>query len=217
MSPIWQTIRLFALLQPFFLTRVCSFVIKYISQNSFLTVSFQPCQCPRKKSGIALIGPGNQLAVLQLCWIQPLLLSSGDKPLYDTFVTEILRHCQSHFSYTVSHLIPLLFPDHQSTTIKSLGYFKTLFATIDKIDYEIDWNAFKSGMANEPSLTRICLDVIAPHLDFHPSRWSSILVEYAYIIDPSCGKFRRRPLFSSDPFRNRVNQSFDLLSTKRKK
>ena len=137
MSPIWQTIRLLALLQSFFLTRVCSFVIKYISQKSFLAINFQPYQCPRKEGGIALIGLGSQHAVLQLCWIQPLLLSSGDKPLYDTFVTEILRHCQSHFSYTVSHLLPLLLPDHQSTTVKSLGCFKTLFATIDKIDYEL--------------------------------------------------------------------------------
>lgn len=73
------------------------------------------------------------------------------------------------------------------------------------MDHEIDWNAFKSSMVDEPSLTRICLDIIAP------------LIQYDYMIDPSCGKSCRRPLFSSDPFCNRVNQSFDLLSTKRKK
>lgn len=137
MSPIWQTIRLLALLPSFFFNPSLFFCHQVHLTKVFSSCQLSALSVSTQKSGIALIGPGNQHAVLQLCWIQPLLLSSGDKPLYDTFVTEILRHCQSHFSYTVSHLLPLLLPDHQSTTVKSLGCFKTLFATIDKIDYEL--------------------------------------------------------------------------------
>ncbi|KAG1610030.1 hypothetical protein G6F46_010333 [Rhizopus delemar] len=119
--------------------------------------------------------PDNQHAALQLRWLQTLLLPSNDESLYGTFVTNILRHCLSHFSYSFSHLPSLLLPNHRSTTVKSLGCFKTLFATIDKIDYKIDWNIFNSNMANEPSLTHICPDIIVPHLGFRPSRWASML------------------------------------------
>jgi hypothetical protein len=66
-------------------------------------------------------------------------------------------------------------------------------------------------MVNEFSLTRICPDIIAPRLEFCPSRWASMLVKHAYITDPSCGKFNRRLLSPSDPLRYRVNQCFDLL------
>ncbi|KAG1453634.1 hypothetical protein G6F56_007519 [Rhizopus delemar] len=167
---------------------------------------------PTQRRGIAILDPSTQHAALQLRWLQPLLLPSTEETIHDTFVTKHLRHCLRHFASTSSHLLPLLLPVHRSITIKSFGCFENLSSTIDKIDYDINYDAFNSFLFNELSLAAICPDLVASHLGFQKNYWFGLLVKHAYMIDSSCRKFRRRPLLASDPHRNHINKYFDILT-----
>ncbi|KAG1637612.1 hypothetical protein G6F44_009238 [Rhizopus delemar] len=146
LGPLWHTIRVLAVPQSY-LGKVRSTVIQFLARKSFPAVSFQTCQRSRKEGGLAILDPGIQHAALQLRWLQPLLLPSSDPPYYDTFISDILRHCLRLFSVSPSHILPLLLPNMRSSTIKSFGCFNSLFKTMDKIDYQIDWQAFDISYA----------------------------------------------------------------------
>ncbi|KAG1556539.1 hypothetical protein G6F47_000932 [Rhizopus delemar] len=98
----------------------------------------QICQRSRKEGGLTILDPGTQHVALQLRWLQPLLLPSSDSPYYDTFISDILRHCLRLFSVSPSHILSLLLPNMRSNAIKSFNCFSSLFRTMDKIDYKIN-------------------------------------------------------------------------------
>ncbi|KAG1322593.1 hypothetical protein G6F63_013324 [Rhizopus arrhizus] len=154
LGPLWHAIRVLAVPQSY-LGKIRSTIIQFLARKNFPAVSFQTCQRSRKEGGLAILDPGIQHAALQLRWLQPLLLPSSDPPYYDTFISDILRHCLRLFSVSPSHILPLLLPNMRSNIIKSFGCFSSLFKTMDKIDYKIDWQAFDIRMINELPLTQV--------------------------------------------------------------
>ncbi|KAG1040711.1 hypothetical protein G6F43_012236 [Rhizopus delemar] len=178
-------------------------MIQFLARKSFPAVSFQTCQRSRKEGGLAILDLGTQHAALQLRWLQPLLLPSSDLPYYDTFISNILRHCLRLFSVSPSHILLLLLPNMRSSTIKFFGCFNSLFKTMDKIDYNIDWQAFDIHMVSELPLTQVCPYLLLPNQVFKASYWSGILAKHVYEFDMACGKFRGRSPTPSDPFRSK--------------
>lgn len=76
-------------------------------------------------------------------------------------------------------MLPILFPVHRSIIIISFGCFKTLFFTIDKIDYDINHDGLNSNLINELSLAVIYPGLIASHLGFHKNYLFGLLVKHA--------------------------------------
>ncbi|KAG1453976.1 hypothetical protein G6F46_004378 [Rhizopus delemar] len=154
LGPLWHTIRVLAVPQSH-LGKVRSTIIQFLARKSLPVVIFQTCQRSRKESGLAILDPGTQHAALQLRWLQSLLLPSSDPLYYDIFISDILRHCLRLFSVSPPHILPLLLPNMRSSTIKSFGCFNSLFKTMNKIDYKIDWQAFDIRMVSELPLTQV--------------------------------------------------------------
>ncbi|KAG1578182.1 hypothetical protein G6F48_012139 [Rhizopus delemar] len=210
LGPLWHTIRVLAVPQSY-LGKVRSTIIQFLARKSFPAVSFRTCQRSRKEGGLAILDPGTRHAALQLRWLQPLLLPSSDPPYYDTFISDILRHCLRLFSVSPSHILPLLLPHMRSSTIKSFGCFNSLFKTMDKIDYQIDWQAFDIRMVSELPLVQVCSSLLLPNQVFKASYWSGILVKHVYEFGMAYGKFRRRSPTPSDPFRSKNKNYFEQL------
>ncbi|KAG1051242.1 hypothetical protein G6F43_006538 [Rhizopus delemar] len=141
----------------------------------------------------------------------PLPLPSSDPPYYDTFINDILRHYLRLFSVSPSHILPLLLPNMRSSTIKSFGCFNSLFRIMDKIDYQIDWQAFDIRNVSELPLVQVCSSLLLPNQVFKASYWSGILVKHVYEFGMACGKFRRRFPTPSDPFRSKNKNYFEQL------
>ncbi|KAG1167185.1 hypothetical protein G6F36_012651 [Rhizopus arrhizus] len=209
LGPFWYTIRVLAVPQSY-LGKVRSTMIQFLTRKSFSAVSFQTCQRSRKEGGLAILDSGTQHAALQLRWLQPLLLPSSDPPYYYTFISDVLRHCLRLFSVSPSHILPLLIPNMRSSTIKSFGCFNSLFKTMDRIDYKIDWQAFDIRMVSKLPLTQVCPYLLLPNQVFKASYWSGILVKHVYEFGMACGKLRRRSPTPSDPFRSKKNYSEQL-------
>ncbi|KAG1295391.1 hypothetical protein G6F66_004365 [Rhizopus arrhizus] len=206
LGPLWHAIRVLTVPQSY-LGKIRSTIIQFLARKNFPAVSFQTCQRSRKEGGLAILDPGIQHAALQLRWLQPLLLPSSDPPYYDTFVSDILRHCLHLFSVSPSHNLPLLLPNMRSNIIKFFGCFDSFFRTMDKID----WQAFDIRMINELPLKQFCPYLLLPNQDFKASYWSGILVKHVYEFGMICGKSRRRSPTPTDPFRFKNKNYFRQL------
>lgn len=118
----------------------------------------------------------------------------SDSSYYDTFLSGMLQYCLRLFSVSSSHILPLSFPNKRSSTIKSFGCFNSLFKTMNKIDYKIDWQTFEIRIVNKLPLTQVCPSLLMPNQDFKASYWSGILVKHVYGFNMICGRFRRKSL-----------------------
>ncbi|KAG1149513.1 hypothetical protein G6F37_003105 [Rhizopus arrhizus] len=185
LGPLWHAIRVLAVPQSY-LGKIRSTTIQFLARKNLPAVSFQTCQQSRKEGGLAILDPGIEHVALQLRWLQPLLLPSSDLPYYDTFVSDILRHCLRLFSASPSHILPLLLPNMRSNIIKSFDCLSSLFRTMDKTNYKIDWQAFDIRMVNELPLTQVCPYLLLPNQDFKASFWSGILVKHVYEFGMAC-------------------------------
>ncbi|KAG1056557.1 hypothetical protein G6F43_001554 [Rhizopus delemar] len=208
-GPLWHVICVLAIPQSY-LDKIRSTIIQLITRKIFPTVSFQTCQRSCKEDGLAILDPGTQHAALQIRWLQPLLLPSSP-PCYDTFISDILRHCLSLFSVSPSHILPLLLPNMCSNIIKSFGCFSSLFRAMDKIAYKIDWQAFDVRMVSGLPLTQVCPYLLLPNQVFKASYWFGILVKHVYECGMACVKFRHRPPTTSDLFRFKNKNYFEQL------
>ncbi|EIE80999.1 hypothetical protein G6F46_000784 [Rhizopus delemar] len=209
LGPLWYVICVLAIPQSYL--KILSTIIQLITRKIFPTVGFQTCQRSCKEDGLAILDPGTQHAALQIRWLQPLLPPSSEPPYYDTFISDILRHCLSLFSVPPSHILPMLPPNMCSNIIKSFGCFSSLFRTMDKIDYKIDWQAFDIRMVSELPLTQVCPYLLLPNQVFKASYWSGILVKHVYECGMACVKFRRRSHTPSDLFRFKNKNYFEQL------
>ncbi|KAG0755182.1 hypothetical protein G6F24_012005 [Rhizopus arrhizus] len=198
---LWHAIRVLAVPQSY-LGKIRSTIIQFLAPKNFPAVSFQACQRSCKEGGLAILNPGIQHAALQLRWLQPLLLPSSDPTYYDTFVSDILRHCLRLFSVSPSHILSLLLPNMRSNTIKSFGCFSSFFRTMDKLDYKIDWQAFDIRMVNELPLTQVCPYLLLPNKDFKASYWSGIFVKHVYEFSMTCDSFNYVVYKKSPSFRD---------------
>ncbi|KAG1018649.1 hypothetical protein G6F26_010776 [Rhizopus arrhizus] len=148
LDPLWHTTHVL-FVPRFYLDKARSTIIQFLARKSSPAVSFQICQRSRKEGEISILDPGTQHETLKLRWLQPLFLPSSDPPYYNIFISDILRHCLRLFSVLPFHILPLLFPNIRSSTIKFFDCFNPLFKTTDKIDYKIDWQVFVIHMVNE--------------------------------------------------------------------
>ncbi|KAG0748986.1 hypothetical protein G6F33_009458 [Rhizopus arrhizus] len=158
LNRIWRAIRVLSPPQTFF-SQVRSIAIKFLAWKSFPPVKFSICQRPKKEVGLAVLDPAVQHTTLQLRWLHPLLSPSIYPERSTNFALSILRYCIKELSQSPHHLLPFVFPERRSSSMRTLGYLPSLLKTFDKLGVQINWDSFNRGVFEELPLIRVCSSI----------------------------------------------------------
>ncbi|KAG1255119.1 hypothetical protein G6F68_010529 [Rhizopus microsporus] len=201
LSRIWHSIRILCPPQSFF-QRIRSVIIKFLRYKSFPSVKFQDCCWPRNEGGIAILDPAMQHSALQLRWLIPMLQSTHPTSTQESFATSLMRYYLCVLTSSPSAVLPLLFSEKRNTDIKKIGCFRSMFRTLDHIDYEINWTNLNTSTAEEIPLCRICPALLTNDHTYKSPYWKSLLVKDVYGFNVIDGKLTPRGSFLSSQQRN---------------